>query len=381
MKIAFVLFTHLPNDDRIWFHQIKTLKSYNCDIAVCSAFVDNAKTNDSPPFDNVTVYQFDHSAMSHKKSLQTMVDFMLKISPDTVICDSPLSVVAMHKYKKKYYDKLRIVYDVTEWYPSKKNLVNLNIVNKIIKYCILSSVNLYAGIKTDEFIFGECFKAKLFLRLFPRKHHIFLPYYPDLSYIPYQNNEIHNNTWNLAYCGNTNSDKGFDTVCKIVMQTAKDCPDINFNFNVIGGPVNCFFCNNHPIDNLSINAQGFLPFEKFCNEISHNNIFFDLRRIDHENTRCLPIKLFYYMACGRPVIFSDLMAIPKEIPEYKTVGFFLKENNIVPYGISCLKHYIANINSPNSDYWKHSHSALLLSKEKYNWHNIEQQLINFILHE
>ena len=47
--------------------------------------------------------------------------------------------------------------------------------------------------------------------------------------------------------------------------------------------------------------------------IKDTDIFMDLRSIDFENSHCLPIKLYYYIALERPIIFSNLKAISKSI--------------------------------------------------------------------
>ncbi len=42
--------------------------------------------------------------------------------------------------------------------------------------------------------------------------------------------------------------------------------------------------------NLHMSRTGYLPFEEYCHAVGDCHFFLDLRRIDAENTRCLPIK-------------------------------------------------------------------------------------------
>jgi glycosyltransferase involved in cell wall biosynthesis len=114
-----------------------------------------------------------------------------------------------------------------------------------------------------------------------------------------------------------------------------------------------------------------MPFDQFCQQIIKYDLFLDLRDIDFENTRCLPIKLFYYLACGRPSIYSNLSAIKKGIPE---ITQCTKLVNNHAEAIDALKDYIYN----KSLYQAHCNNALHWAKEKYNWERIKHHFIQLI---
>ena len=64
-------------------------------------------------------------------------------------------------------------------------------------------------------------------------------------------------------------------------------------------------------------------FETFTQSYSEADICFDLREINLENHRCLPIKIFYYMASGKPFIYSNLNAIRNHF-DTKNIGFLVE---------------------------------------------------------
>ena len=131
MKVLFLQTAHRVDDDRIRFHQRVSLeeRGHRCFFASRIAEV--------------------------------------KEFPDLVICDPPLAVWrAGHAYGRK----TPIVYDITEWYPSKKNLRNVQAVVKPFKFCALLFASWMAGCIADRFIFGEYYKAKPFRFFFFRKN-------------------------------------------------------------------------------------------------------------------------------------------------------------------------------------------------------------------
>jgi glycosyltransferase involved in cell wall biosynthesis len=124
--------------------------------------------------------------------------------------------------------------------------------------------------------------------------------------------------------------------------------------------------------NIHISIVDSLPFPEFCKTIGDTHLFFDLRKRDFENTHCLPIKLFYYLGCGRPVIYSDLKAIRKEVMNIN-FGYFCNPNDID----AVAGHIMDYINQPGL-YTEHATNALNISKAKYNWNAIENDFISFI---
>ena len=115
-----------------------------------------------------------------------------------------------------------------------------------------------------------------------------------------------------------------------------------------------------------------MPFLEFCKTIGKTHLFIDLRKKDFENTHCLPIKLFYYLACGRPVIYSNLKSIRKEIKNFN-FGYVCEPDDLQ----SIADHIVEYIVHPDM-YFEHTKNALIASKSIYDWNLIDKQFVSFI---
>ena len=368
-KISFLQVDHHLDDDRVWHHQSKLLKDNNFDISVISTRTDSS--------DLENVFCFDDMKMKKTDVCKKISKIFNQIEPNIIICDNPLAVYFASRYKKKYHQKTKIVMDVTEWYPSKKNLAHLIGFKRFIKKIILKCLNFYTGFLVDGFIFGEYHKAKSFKKYFKKKRHIDLPYYPDLKYISQGKAKNDFSTWNFLYSGQLTKEKGSDNLFNAIKFIALENRSCNFILNIISNNASNEKYTSKKIeipDNVKIKIQSYLPFEKYCNEIANYDIFFDLREKDKENNHCLPIKLFYYMACGRPIIFSDLEAINLQVAEINEFAYLTNPDDFTNIS-RAVTTYITN----KDKYYEHSAAALKYSKEKYNWEMLSDKFLKFIV--
>jgi len=367
-KICFLQVAHLPNDDRVCFHQSKALKENGFDVSVIST-----RTNSS---ELENVFCFDDTGMKKREVNRKISEILGKIDPKLIICDNPLAVFYASKYKKRNKKSAKIVMDVTEWYPSKKNLNHLNGIKRVAKALILKILNLSSGFMADGFIFGEEHKAKFFKKYFKRKPFVDLPYYPDLKYIEKGKPKEDNSKWKILYSGLLNKDKGFNKLLEAMKISALVNQNITFVLKIITKDIlseeQKSLIANIP-KNLEVIFEDYMPFEMFCSEISRYDIFLDLREKDKENNKCLPIKLFYYMACGKPSIFTDLDAIRLHIPEIEKFASLTQPND---YGN--ISRIITEYATNREKYRQHSATALKYSHEKYNWGVISGKFLKFI---
>lgn len=326
--VVFLQSAHPSTDERVCYHQAKTLREngFIVDIVDASAFA------------NFCPYQ-----------------------ADIYIVDTPRAL-----WKIRHLDTKR-VYDITEWYPSKKNIRHLK-VGKITKAILMAVANLWAGYKADAIIYGEIDKAIPFKRLFPRKKAIELSYYPDLQYIKSSAIRDIRQQCRIFYAGPLTKEKGWMRVVDTVQELAQQLPTTTFILTTISKDI------PHAIQcpkNLTIQNLLYLPFPAFCHELANHDIFIDLRDADIENTRCLPIKLFYYMATGKPSVFSSLQAIRKGVPEIDSATRLVHNSQEATQAI------YQYITQPQL-YQQHCKNAARMAQQKYNWECIKQPFIQLI---
>ncbi|MDD4969661.1 MAG: glycosyltransferase [Paludibacter sp.] len=370
-KIVLLNTWHNSYDDRVFYHQAKSLAEHGYTIQIIST-----KEACYKELDNITINSFNDSNLDRIEKVNKITAYLKAFSPDIIICDSPLAVLSTNTYRATH--RVKIIYDVTEWYPSKIHLQRFKGYQKLVRYFVLLMANLSAGLAADSFIFGEYYKSLEYRSIYFWKRVCKLPYYPDLEYIEnYPLREI-TSEMNLLYTGKINQDKGIDAVMGAIKTAGIRSPEIKFKLKIIGNfqnKENRYRFNNLQSGlpaNVQVTVIKTLPFSEYCKAIGNTDLFLDLRIIDFENTHCLPIKLFYYLACGRPVLYSNLKAIRREI---KNIDFgYLCDPTDVESIAGHIKEYIDN---PNL-YAEHAANALAISKSTYNWKAVEQNFISFI---
>lgn len=302
MKVLFLQLAHPETDDRI-VHQMMTLRAhgYACAFA-------RERTKDD--------------------------------AADVIICDTPKAVLRNIGYSGV------VVYDVTEWYPSKKNLRPFTPLLRPFAAAVMGCLSLLAGCVASRFIFGEEDKSKPFRWLFPWKKYVFLPYYPSKSL--FAGGDIQreqNSPLRVLYAGPLTEEKGYFRAMNVAKQAGVE-------LTVIG-------------------PDQYMPLEEFCRYIQNFDIALDLRDRDVENRKCLPIKLFYYWAAGVVPIYTDLDAIRKHIPNVDEAAFLVRDEN---EAIRVLK----NIMQDHVLFQQYSRNGRKLFRKGYNWESIDDCLLTVI---
>jgi len=366
MKITFVLTFHLPEDERIWYQQAQALRNCGHEVSVISSKTEKSNLPN--------VHCFNDSGLPKRLVISKIINFLCNINPDFTICDNPISVFAVRKFKKVTKNKTTIIYDVTERYPSSLHLKNLNFCKKTIKFCAFTFISFLAGCFTDKFIFGEYHKSLFFRVLFPLKKYIYLPYFANVELIKqYPLSDI-SQRCELFYSGNLTENSGFEQVLKVVERCAQKIPHTKFVLKIISNQ-DFDVEKKVNIENVEINFMKQLPFLDFCNEIGKSDIFLDLRKINFRKNRSLPIKIFYYLAAGRPVIYSELKSIKRFFPkrEWQNFGVLVNPNNFEEI-VTIIENYINNKNFYNNC----CSFSYELAHNKYQWNHIQEIFTDFI---
>lgn len=364
-NILFINTLHSAFDDRTFYHQAKCLKAAKHEVSIFSNSVDI-----STVCEGINIVSENITNISQNKQTARIHSVLLKIQPTITICDSPVGVFACLLYKRK--NKCTIIYDVTEWIPSKKFLHGNSFILNFFKFFILLLANIAAGIFSDKHIYGEFYKSKLFS--FLNKPKLISSYFPDLDYIPILAPDKQKNKIKLLYSGYFSIDKGIDKVVLLANEMAKENAQKSIELTLIGG-----YTHKHEKiriesyhSNLTIITKEFLSFKNFCAEITLHDIFLDLRVNDLENTHCLPIKLFYYLACGRPVVYTDLKAI-KQVIDISEVGFTYNKQDT-----NLLAKEISEYMTDEQLYLSLCNKARALSQDLYNWALIKNDFLKFV---
>lgn len=373
MNIAFLTSGHLPFDDRIFYHMARSLHRNNHNVSIISSKIELTQKSGG-----ISLNCFDGDNLSKKDKINQFIARLPEFQPELIICSEPLTVLAARRFSNKEKRDVRIIYDITEWYPSGKNLYNFKIPGKIYHFIRLLLFNIYASRLTDGFIFGEFFKSRPYRLLFPFKPFTFVHYYPDLKYIPYINPDHPKGRLTLMYSGKISSVKGYGNFLSTLGTLHQKLSSLKIEVKIIGWYETPADKNEFgqtlsmSEENISIKIYARQDFENYLELIKDCDIFIDLRTRDFENNRSLPIKLFYFAALGRPVIYSDLKAIRREV-ETGSFGFLVNPANSDEIADIIIEY----LNNPEL-YYKHCSNSRNLATDKYNWALTEPEFLRFL---
>lgn len=369
-KVLFLTSAHTCFDDRIYYHQAITLANEGFDVKITSLNSEVCDVKNSIEFE---CYQIIEE--SNSKKISVFIHSAVAFTPNIIICSEPIAVFAAKTYSRSH--ACTIIYDITEWYPSKKHISNLPMLKKIRVFSTLALINIVAGFKTDAFIFGEQSKKFPFSFLFFYKKQMVLPYFPDSTYIYYTKKQFTPQNITLCYTGRFSREDGIGYFFEAVAHWIRQNPDIQTHLLLIGAPkkqsdIAYFEALVTKYTFAHITIQKPVPFTQFTQSIAEADICFDLREINFEYTRCLPIKYFYYTACGKPVIYSNLKALR---PYAHNQDF---AHLVTPTDVDSICTILQNYVSNPALYNTHATLARKTFEHSYSWQTIAPQFISFI---
>ncbi len=374
MNISFVTSGHDPFDDRIFYHMARSLSDQHENVEIISSKYDLIELSEG-----IKLNCFAGDNLTKENKIKSFTLRLSASKPDVIICAEPLAVLAAKYYSRKQNRKVRIIYDVTEWYPSKKNLKTGLSALRWILFVKLLLFNILVTRNVDSFIFGEWYKSRPYRFLYPGKPFIFTPYFPDLKYINYCDPELLPRKLRLSYNGKISLEKGYGNFAKVVRKVAEINKGLKIDLKIIGwyetlrDKEECETLISSDDPDISVRIFEKQNYRSFTEVINRTDIFLDLRSTDIENQHCLPIKLFYYAALGRPVIISDLKAVRKEV-EIDKFGFL-----VTPGNSELIARRITQYLEDKNLYYLHCKNARNLAVEVYNWKNAEPGFIKFIM--
>lgn len=356
--MAFALIAHNPHDGVIYHHIAHTLGvAWEC--VVFSA------VPDALPVANEAITLVDGVALGRGNIRLKLEEWLAREQPDCVFCDTPWAVKVAHRLGYK------TIYHLTEWYPSKKNLRGHAWWVRPMRFAVLSLAFLYACAVCDGILAGEKYKSLAPRLLFPWKKQTVLPYFPAKRWFgDVHPQPLRQNGLAFFYSGPLTAEKGWKRVVRLVTALAERHPERQFELRVLSHD-----CKNALPDlppNVVLRLTDELPLVGFCQEVEKSDIGIDLRDDDIENTHCLPIKLFYFMAAGKPALYSDLKAIRKHFPDVAGFDLLVKPDDVAA-AVDRVENYMRN---PDL-YRQHAVLARQAFETRYNWEQIAPVLLDF----
>ena len=369
MKISILSSSHKYNDDRVFYHFAKTLSAKGHLINIVTSDADTEETG------NIWISSFNSLNFTKDEKIKIFIKKLSNFNPDKIICLEPITIIAAKKYSRN--KNIDIIYDITEWYPSKSMLKNHPFILKYFYFLLYFFIFIYSCFLADKYLFGEYYKSIIPKILFPKKKSLQISYFPKKEYIKSKKPNIQSNSLRLCYTGTLSVEKGYIHFIDVLQELTQHNNKLHINVKLIGEFIpsdkeKCMSALKEVSENVHFSFYGFQELTKYIQLINDTDIFLDLRSIDFVNSHSLPIKLFYFLALQRPVIYSDLKAIEKEI-ETKGFGYLVDPKNSKK-----IAEIINNYQNNKTLYLSHCAHAKNSFESKYNWEIQEEGFIRFV---
>jgi glycosyltransferase involved in cell wall biosynthesis len=323
-KITIVTSGHSPFDERIYWKFARTLQENGFTTSVVCSTMDI--TNEE---DIISIKGFNGENLNKKRKINKLTEYLSIFQPDIIICCEPLTILAAAKYGRKKKG-VKIIADITEWYPENVAL-KYSFIRRLYSYYLLYFFNMYAVNKANALIIGEEGKKKRYDLIAPFRKKIVIGYFPVLKYFPYSPRTI-NTEFVLGYAGTITLDRGIKMLLRVASEVAIRNPNIRVKVKLLGifqsaDEQKEFFSFSKEFNNIDIEYAGTTTYDKISDYLKDVHICFDLRVRNFIYNNSLPIKIFEYMALGKPFIFSDIKPLREE-PELGYCGQLVNPNDL-----------------------------------------------------
>lgn len=369
-RICLVTSGHPPFDERIFWKFGKSLTDAGFSVSIFCSTIEISKV-----VDEITIKGFDGTFYPKRNKITGFDKLIEQFNPDIIICSEMLPVFAALKFRKKH-NQTKIILDITEWYPENVAF-KLSGIRRWIKYLQLFLPYIFVLRKVDHLIIGEITKKKRYDLLVNAKPKTIIGYYPVIKYFNHSTPDLSKNEIVFGYAGVITVERGIQNLLNVSLAIAKKYPIKNFKLLLFGrftyqDEEIDFKQKKIPLNNIKVEFAEWRDYDKMSQIIERMDLCFDLRERNFIYNNSLPIKIFEYMACGKPFIYSDINPIKEEL-DYTKYGQLVNpanENDI----IDAVENYLNNPELVN----QHSINARRIIEENKNWEHESIKLVDLI---
>ncbi|MCL5030953.1 MAG: glycosyltransferase [Bacteroidetes bacterium] len=311
-KIAIITSGHSPFDERIYWKFALSLSNNNFSVKIICSTQEINKNDQA-----ISVIGFSDKNLNKWNKIHKFIQMLNSFSPEIIICSEPLTILPAFFFKIFSNRKCKIISDVTEWYPENVAF-KFSGAKKYFIYSLLFLLNIFLTNLAGALIIGEITKKRRYDFISPLKKKIIIGYYPVLNFFKYTPPNFNGNVLTLCYAGLVNFDRGILQLLEVAKSLSERHNGIKIKVKILGN-----FSNdneekifNELIPNypeIIIEKMKRTDYRNISQLINDADICFDLRIKNFIYDNSLPIKIFEYMACGKPFIFSDIKPIRKEL--------------------------------------------------------------------
>jgi glycosyltransferase involved in cell wall biosynthesis len=369
-RICILTSGHPPLDDRIFWKFGNSLSEAGFKIfIVCSTLEIKDIKN------GIKITGIDGNDLNKNQKIKFFLSNLESINPEIIICEEMLPVFSAINYKKRN-QKVKVILDITEWYPENVAF-KFNGTKRWLKYFQLLLPYIFVLNKVDQLIIGEKNKKRRYDALAFNIPKTIIGYYPVLKYFRYKKPDLGKDEIIFGYAGVITYERGINDLLRITNTVAQRYSKKKFKLIMLGRFTYKFEEEDFrkllkSYDSIKVELVEWTDYDKISKEIEKMDICFDLRKRNFIYKNSLPIKIFEYMACGKPFIFSDVKPIRDEIDidDYGLLVNPAVDTDV----INAIETYLQNPALAD----KHSKNSRQFIEREKNWENESRKLIDLI---
>ncbi len=381
---------HLPFDNRIFYKEARSLQKagYAVSIITSVGYFDEVKDDISIKGFRINPIFF-HNRIFAELRIRTILRFVkfvyygLKENADIYHCHEfhvlfpAYFIKLLRKFCKK---KTYIIHDVHEFYlePSLWN-ENISFWEKL-KFRLLIFLDKKINRKVDFIVCTEEPKTKKFLRYhIPRRKIMVIENYVPLDLFQISSKEFDSQKPVFAYAGGLSFERGIDKLVKVTVSFArkhKVKPKLLLlgKFGYRGEEKKILdYCKKNK-EFLDLEITGWIPHPEVPKRLREADICFALYNSKRYKKvlsgKAGPIKLYEYMACGKPIIAVNYNAL-KNVIEKRRRGIIVNLEDGINGIVNAIEFYFRNPQRITQD----GRNGRLAVEKYYNWSIGEKKLL------
>lgn len=369
-KVAILTTGHPPLDERI-FNKIGTsLRSNGYEVfIICTTDEIDQELNGI----KLSGRRFQGDERNFIKKLGFILSHLKIIEPDIIIACEPIAVLisTIFNLLRKSLKKVRIVYDVTEWYPENIYL-KMKGIKRYFYFIVGHIVNFLATNLSNYLFVGEESKLPRYQKYAPKKPYSIISYYPVIEFYTPSEKSITNRKAVFGYAGVISISRGLRIYIELLKSLKEELNEWEFEF-IIAGRFEIEDEKNLLTElikkNIKYTYYDWTDYKLFSKNLEPVHICLDIRPPNKIYERSLPIKIFDYMALGKCIIASDYKPL-QEVFRIADCGILvnpLDKNEIIKSTIELIKKPEKIV-----EYGKNGRSAV---EKFFNWKICEIELL------
>ena len=314
---------HSPLDSRIFYKEALSLKAHGYSLIVITASEDQ-----NTVFQGIAIQGFRVNRILRALSRILLLDWIsifrlawVAVRMDCEVYhahefDSLISAWMCRAYKRRIGNLVKMVYDVHEWYPEFSDYGLRN----SFRFKVFRTLDRFLARRADLIIATEHEKAQRYETYRDKKDVLVLGHYPRLNGVSLDNpfETRQKRPWVVGYVGDLTMDRGDLTVLEGVRRVQERT----------GSRIDVIYVGDFSVpehrkvvmeyarrNGISLEITGRVLHEHVSQQIARMDICLAILHPKPYLVHAVPIKLFEYMVCGKPILASNLGNIRRILDE------------------------------------------------------------------